>query len=262
MKRSQQGIAHPALISILVLVLAVGAVGYYVVSKNKKTDISQSSALDSSQTASNKSSCPDPLLQMPADITKVTAVLYPGQTRGGNYKAHGGLRFDGATNAVEVKAPIAGKLIDGSRYIEQGETQVLLDFKNDCGVNYRLDHLLTLSPKVKSLVDTLPAAKVDDSQTTQFNSPTSFDVGEVIATAVGFTKTNNVSFDFGVYDMRSANAASKDASYQAKYKSDPGWELDSHALCWLDYVPSGDSTKLKALPGGDQASGKTSDYCK
>ena len=48
-------------------------------------------------------SCPTPLLQTPVDLSKVTSILYPGQERGGNYKAHGGFGFDNATdNLVTV----------------------------------------------------------------------------------------------------------------------------------------------------------------
>src|SRR5262245_56124294 len=48
--------------------------------------------------------CPTPLLTAPAELTRVTSLLYPGQTRGDDYKPHGGLRFDGSSNAdITVK---------------------------------------------------------------------------------------------------------------------------------------------------------------
>ena len=67
------------------------------------------------------------------------------------------------------------------------------------------------------------------------------ETGETIATAVGFRQNGspNVSFDFGVY-------------------------LDKYGkkgLCWLDLLPPEDTASLKALPGGDHQSGKSSDYC-
>ena len=64
----------------------------------------------SSWTASGTApSCPSPLtFTLPVDVSKVTAVLYPGQTRGGNYKAHGGFRFaDGTNTAITVTAPMS-----------------------------------------------------------------------------------------------------------------------------------------------------------
>lgn len=202
--------------------------------------------------------CSDPLLlQSPVDVTKATAILYPGQTRGGNYKAHGGFRFSGASNAVTVSAPLAAQLVEGSRYIEQGETQYLLVFQNPCGLRYRFDHLLTLAPAFATAVATLPAAQVDQSQTTAFTNPVEVKAGDVIATAVGFAKTKNVSVDFGVYDLRQKNAASSNAAWAASH--DP--EQAHYALCWLDLLPSPDKTKAKALPGADQTAGKTSDFC-
>ena len=65
----------------------------------------------SSAGANPSSSCPTPLLQTPVDLSKVTSILYPGQERGGNYKAHGGFGFDNATdNLVTVKIPLSGFL--------------------------------------------------------------------------------------------------------------------------------------------------------
>ena len=144
--------------------------------------------------------CPEPLvLQSPVDMTLVSGILYPGQYRGGNYKPHGGFRFDGKdNNAVTVTAPFDATLTVGSRYIEQGEIQYVLWFENACGIAYRFDHLLTLTPEIQKLVDTLPAAKPDDSRTTRFATPMTVKAGDVIATAVGFAKNKNVSVDWGV----------------------------------------------------------------
>ena len=260
MKTDQRGVAHLVLI-ILIFVVVVGGVGYFVIAKNKGSD--GSSIASESSSASSSTTCPSPVLQTPVDIKQVTSVLYPGQTRGGQYKPHGGFRLDSSSNdAVEVKAPMDAKLVDGSRYIEQNEHQFLLDFKSDCGVNFRFDHLLTLSPKLQAEVDKLPAAKPDDSRTTNFDKQITVKAGEVIATAVGFPQTHNVSFDFGVYDTRQDNAASKNPSYLAAHGQSGDQDQLKHAVCWFDYLPSADAAALKALPAGDQSAGKSSDYCK
>lgn len=191
--------------------------------------------------------CPDPLiLQTPVDLSKVTAILYPGQVRGGNFKAHGGFRFDNSKfDEIEVRAPIDANFTDASRYIEMGETQYLLDFQNDCGIRYRFDHLLTLSPKFAKIVEGLPEPKVDDSRTTHINGNIKITSGEVIATAVGF-KSGNVFVDFGVYDMR------------GKVFSNP----QDNAICWFDLLPASASAKVKAFPPGDSKSGSQSTLCK
>lgn len=259
LRQDQKGFHIVYLGLVVVVITILGLVGWRVASNPKvRQKISDTTA----SVTKSSSACPDPLLQAPADISRVTAVLYPGQYRGGNYKAHGGLIFGNAPdNNIVVKAPMNSTLVDGARYIEQGETQVLLDFKSDCGVTYRFDHLLTLAPKFQAAVDKLPAPQPENSETHNLEA-LKVATGETVATAVGFPKMHNVSFDFGVYDNRQANTASKEASYIATHKNDPGWDKDSHAVCWLNYLPASDSTTLKALPGGDQVSGKNSDFCK
>lgn len=205
--------------------------------------------------------CRDPIfIQSPTDVSKATAILYPGQTRGGNYKAHGGFRFDGtASDAVTVKMPFAGTIYRGSQYIEQGETQYLFDVINPCGYMIRFDHLRVLGDAFKAAAAKLPAP-TESSRTENITTDITLKAGDIVATAVGFPKTNNIAFDFGVYDLRQLNQASESAAYRQVH--DIGKELSWHAVCWFDMLPSADAAKVKALPAGDQASGKTSDYCK
>ncbi len=283
MRKDQNGIAHVLLILLIVVILAVvGFVGWRVFSK-KPTSSNQTSQ-SSSQSASSASTnvdwqfdgskwqpsdtpptCPNPLVfnNSPADVSKATAVLYPGQTRGGNYKPHGGLRFDGLNNSdVKVSAVMDAQLVEGSRYIEQGEVQYMLRFTNACGISYRFDHLLTLAPTFQEQADKLPAAKQDDSRTTPFDKPISVKAGDVVATAVGFKNSSpkNTAFDFGVYDLRQPNEASKNASFVSKHQNE--LSQAGFAVCWFDMLPSKDAAIVKSLPAADQASGKTSDYCK
>lgn len=193
---------------------------------------------------------------LPVNVNTVTAVLYPGQIRGGNYKAHGGFLFAPGTNsAVTVTAPMSGYLYRGVRYIEGGEVQYLFDIVNSCGVMHRLDHLLTLSSRFQTLADTLPAPTAS-SATTVFPNGIAVTEGETIATAVGFRTTGNTSLDWGAYDLRQRNAASSDPAWLAAH---PG-EQAPYALCWLDHVPQ--SAQLRALPGGDSSAGRSSDYCR
>jgi hypothetical protein len=214
--------------------------------------------------------CPSPLqLQLPTpDISKVTSILYPGQQRlgdftgkGGNYKPHGGFRFDSAAdNNVTVTMPFDGYAMRGSQFLEGGEIQYDFDIVNPCGIMIRLGHLRELTSPFQAIADKFPAAIVDDSRTTKIEPMIPFKAGDKIATAVGFKTTHNVAFDYGVYDLRSNNEASKDATYKAAHADTA--ELSSHALCWLNLLNSKDMQTVKALPAGDKASGKTSDYCK
>lgn len=258
---------------LLVIFLGIG--GYYLlVQKTTDSITAQPVAQNNQQQSSERTvtwewngekwlandtapNCPSPLvLEPPVDFEKVTAILYPGQTRG-QYKAHGGFRF-GTENAVKVTAPLDATVVQGSRYIEGGEVQYLFEFVNSCGIAYRFDHLLTLSPTFQAVADKLPEAKQDDSRTTKIDG-IKVRAGDVIATEVGFKLTKNVSVDFGVYDYRDSNTASKDKGYYNSYKQEGS--LVFHGICWLDMFSTTDTTTLKALPGGDSVSGKNSDYC-
>ena len=207
--------------------------------------------------ASPQSACPTPLLQTPVDLSRVTSILYPGQERGGNYKAHGGFGFDNATdNSVTVKIPLDGKITRVVRYREIGEVQYLFEFEGNCGVSFRFDHLRKLTAKFEAVVNAFPIK--EDTRTDLVNPPVAVTVGEVIATEVGFL--NNVSVDFGVYDMRQKNEASKDPAWASAHSQFPA---DSYGICWFDSLPQADSVAVKLLPSRDGThNGKTSDYCK
>lgn len=203
--------------------------------------------------------CPTPLMNSPVDLANATSILYPGQIRGGNYKPHGGFRFDQATTSnIDVTAPADAVIVRGARYLVNGESQYTFDFIMPCGVMYRLGHLLTLSAKYQAIVDQFPPAQEADSRTTNVSPQIAVIAGETIATAVGVTQGGlNVFFDFGVYDLKQKNAAAADAAYAASH--DP--ELAQHALCWFDSLPTAAAATVKSLPPADSASGKNSDYC-
>ena len=224
---------------------------------SQPSDKPSSQPESSSTNNSSKNSCPTPLLQTPVDLSKVTSILYPGQERGGNYKAHGGFGFDNATdNSVIVKIPLNGKVNRVVRYREMGEIQYLFEFDGDCGVSFRFDHLRKLTPKFEAIVNAFPIK--EDTRTDLVNPPVPVTVGEVIATEVGFLK--NVSVDFGVYDMRQKNEASKDPAWASAHSQYPA---DSYGICWLNSLPQADSVAVNLLPSRDGSkNGQKSDYCK
>lgn len=280
MTKNDWGFHLTAVVLAVVVIGAIGLVGYKVFSKNDKNDSTTNSNTQQAVSSGESSdvtwqfngekweasatapACKDPFkFESPTDLSKATQVLYPAQQRSTGYKTHGGFRFDNSNNEdITVKAPFDSHLIKASRYIEQGDVQYFMVFTIPCGMAYRLDHLLTLSPKFQAVIDKLPAAKVDDSRTTPIEPALAVKTGEVVATAVGFVTNKNVSFDFGVYDLRATNEISKDASWAAKHADDK--EFAPYGVCWLDMFNATDSAKVKSLPAGDTAAGKTSDYCK
>ena len=206
--------------------------------------------------------CPaSPYLTMPADISKVTSILYPGQTRGGNYKPHGGFRFDTTKdNTISVYAPIDGWIVRGGQYLAEGEIQYTFDVMNNCGVMYRVGHFREIPSNLMALTTSWPKAVEGDSRTHSVNPPVFVKKGELLATKVGIIKDRNTFFDWGVYDYRQRNAASASTTYQNAHQNDK--ELSWHAICWFNELPASDKAKVLSLPAGDPTSGKKSDYCK
>lgn len=223
--------------------------------------------------------CPSPFLfRMPIDLGRVTSILYPGQIRGGNYKAHGGFRFDGSKpGEITVYAPYDAKVIAGARYpATNGELQYTFDFEHPCGIRYRFGHLLTLTPKFQALAEKFPLPKTLDSRTTQISPAVEVKQGEIIATAVGLTTGGpetyagyNTFLDWGVYDYRKKNEVSQRSDWPTLHSSeDSSWstyydsEIYIYAVCWFDWISKEDRSKVLALPSSDSQSGKQSDYCK
>lgn len=281
-KINKHGFAAIEILIVVIVLAVIGFIGWRVVNGKSKDNNNQSQqnqterksdtsnspitwsfdGKDKWSASSTPPQCNEPVKFSVAAIpsNKIESILYPGQVRGGDYKPHGGFRLNTPSPAIEVKAIMDGTVTSGSRYIEVGEVQYMFTIVNDCGIAYRFDHLLELSPVFQKLADKLPAAKVDDSRTTNLDGA-SVKTGDVIATAVGHKKpTANYGFDLGVYDYRKQNASAGDPTYIAKHKNE--LSQAAYAVCWFDMFPSADATVYKSLPAADQNQGKNSDYCK
>lgn len=138
-------------------------------------------------------------------------------------------------------------MTDGVRYIENGEVQYMFDFETPCGLRYRHDHLLVLSPKLEEIAQKLPEAKENDSRTTRIADQVLIKKGEVVATGVGF-KSGNVFVDFGVYDINKQGFLPRDNK--------------KSALCWFDWLSPEDEKIVRSLPSSSSESGSTSSLCK
>ncbi len=228
--------------------------------------------------AQSKTDCPSPFIfKIPINLDRATSVLYPGQIRGGNFKAHGGFRFDNSRpDEIEVIAPYDAEVTAGARYSINEEIQYTFDFSHPCGIRYRFGHLLTLTPKFQEIADKFPLPVGMDSRTTQVNPPIKVKQGEVIATAVGLTRGGpdtlgglNTFVDWGVYDYRQKNEASQMPDWATRHSlEDSQWskyynsEIYQYAVCWFDWISKKDRAKVLSLPSSDYQSGKKSDYCK
>ncbi|MEK7550015.1 MAG: hypothetical protein AAB519_03470 [Patescibacteria group bacterium] len=212
------------------------------------------------QASSPAPACPVSIaLTSPVNTDLVTQVSYPGEYRNDNYQTHGRFVFKDKRNTdITLTAPLDATLVRGNRYIEAGEVQYTLWFEHPCGLAYRFDHVLTLTPAIQKLADTLPEAKPNENRITRFNEPLQVKAGDAVATAVGFKRDANVFVDFGVYDFRNMNVQAQKADYAVKHKMEK--EEAYYGICWIDLLPAEASRKLRALSPENEK--KSSDYCK
>jgi len=204
--------------------------------------------------------CPAPLtFTTPVDLFRVTSILYPGQSRGGGYKPHGGFRLDGPgeSGVINVVAPMDATITRASRYLGLGELQYLFEFVNDCGIMYRFDHLAGLAPSLARVVSILPPATAGDSRTTDVPPGFTVRAGEVVGTSVGFAMAGNIFVDWGVYDLRQRNTPGQSPAFLATH---PG-EFAAWTICCFDNLSPGDAGRVRSLPAADGGSGPLSDYC-
>lgn len=272
-KNSQAGFGHLGLILIIVLVLGVIGFGAWRIyqANTTKQDVSSEGAQmqyvdwgfngDQWKPTGSAPACIEPItVASPMDASKANSVLFPGQVRGGDYKPHGGLAVDNGDGRVAVSAVMDAYLYRGSQYIQDDTVQYMFDFLAPCGVMYRLDHLRVLTPEFQAIADKLPPAQKDDSRTHPLDH-TFVKKGTQIATEIGIGQ--NTFFDFGLYDLRQQNEASKNPSFATDSLRLADKEQSFYALCWFNNLSGTDKTLIAALPPrGASVEGKTSDYCK
>lgn len=186
------------------------------------------------------------------DISQIVGILYPGQLRGGLYKAHGG--FNTKTNDVQVVSPITGYITAAATYREMGEIQHMLDIQLPCGLAMRFDHLYTLSSPIKKIFDRFVPTGAD-THSTFFNPPIAINSGDLIATTIGFVDAKNTNFDFGSYDFRQVQPSKRTVNELTKFG--PDGTLGKYGRCMLSIFGPTIEAQLRALPTSDSAT----DFC-
>lgn len=188
-------------------------------------------------------------LYAPVDAGQASSLLLPGQVRGGDFKPHGGFRFDAHGPEVVVRAPFSGTIVRAAHYLEGGESQYLVDMVHPCGLIARFDHLARLEPAVAAMFEDWPPPAEGDTRTRWAAPPVTVAAGQPLATTIGVP--GNVFVDFGVYDLR---AAPRDPS------PDPGDEFAPFGVCWLDWFDAGTNATVAALPTSGVAPAPSA-YC-
>jgi len=210
--------------------------------------------------------CPQPLIAQGAllDFSKAVSKVQPGQSRGGSYKPHGGLRwseYGKYVSGVTITAPFDGEIQAVAHYIESGNYQFVVNIIHPCGIMLRLGHLRVPSDVMKNVLNTIPAARENDSRET-FVTGFSISKGQTIATEVGMIApagpdSFGTFMDLGIVDLRSKNA-----SLPAGFTSNADARYSRYSVCWYvgNYFSEVDRTTAQRLP--DSNGDATSDYCK
>lgn len=210
--------------------------------------------------------CPTPLIAPGelVDFSKVLSILQPGQSRGGSYKPHGGLRwsiYGSYVKGVTVTAPFDGEMVAVAQYTVSGIYQFGVNIIHPCGVMLRMGHLQEPSDYMKAILKNLPPPVENDSRES-FLSGIFIKKGQMIATEVGMPPPASpdelgTHMDLGILDLLKRNPL-----LSSNFTSNADIKYSLYSVCWYegDYFSDVDKARLLSLPftNGDS----TSDYCK
>lgn len=243
MRKNQFGFSHIILLIAVVVIGAVGLVGWRVLQADNQKDTTESSKQNVSEKSqpSNKCDKSEPSL-FTKDITDVSAIsLIQNPIRvigGNNIKTHSYIEV---TKRTPVYAPKDTTLNGGANYYEtMGENpvskvQYLLAFDNGCDVQFWLDHIVDVPDKIKNA---FPSEARNDTQAVNVKE-TKISAGEL----VGYSnQTGRARFDFGVMDLKGPGTI---LTTDPRFKDNEIVKTSDkyrHAVCPYQYF---DATKTK-----------------
>ncbi len=273
--KNENGFHLVPVLLILVVIGAIGFVGYQVMARQKKANAEVRWSFDEKKNEwyvkeGKAPACKEPLKfdYTPIDISRATSVGFAGTYRGFNYKVHGGFGFAEDFNGTQdVRLPMDATLSGLVRYYEGDppDLQYHVSFENDCGIMFYFDHLYTLSPQLQALAEQTPEPRLDDTSSSPADAPPRIKLkaGDIIATATGQPKVNRAGFDFGVVDYRKRNEISKNTEWARLHSEFESSEW--YGVCWFNMLPGADAEKAKELSRvqGDtrRVAKHVSDYC-
>jgi len=210
--------------------------------------------------------CPTPLISTGelTDFSKVVSIVQPGQSRGGSYKPHGGLRwstYGTYVKGVTLTAPFDGEIVGAFHYTVSGIYQFGINIIHPCGVMLRMGHLQEPSEYMTVVLKGLPPAAENDSRESVLRG-VFIKKGQVIATEVGMPLPA-LPDSLGTYiDLGILNLLTKNSALSASFVSNAEVKYSLYSLCLYEgnYFSDVDKARLLSLPfaNGDA----TSDYCK
>lgn len=199
-----------------------------------------------------------PRILLPVEYTSIFSLSYPGIERDGSYITTSRLKLKSSTNEVKLYLPFKAQLVEGSRYLEQGETQYMLSFETVCKFRVTYDHLSVVALEFLDDISRLPVQSSTTKSLVKISGK-EYDSGAVVATRAGFVVANNTFFDFGLYNDNSVNTISGDNAWSISplHKSDNA----THGICWVNYLSGADKANVETILQPDPIT-KTGDYCK
>ena len=210
--------------------------------------------------------CPTPLIASGefVDFSRVLSILQPGQSRGGSYKPHGGLRwsvYGSYVKGVTVTAPFDGEIVAAAQYMVGGIFQFGVNIIHPCGVMLRLGHLQEPSDYMKTILKNLPPPVENDSRESLL-SGIFIKKGQMIATEVGMPPPASAD-ELGTHmDLGILNLLKRNPLVSTNFTSNADVKYSLYSVCWYegDYFSVADKARLLTLPFANGDS--TSDYCK
>lgn len=220
MKKDQRGIAHLALILVIVAVAVVGAAGYQVYTKNKTKDSATGPASQSGKTAKTEALNCQPaaaglFTKDVTDMSAITLIQTPIRLIGGsNIKTHSYIEV---AKRSPVYAPMDATLNGGANYYETmgsppvTKVQYIMAFNEGCDVSFWLDHIVDVPDKIKNA---FPAEARNDTQGVDVKN-VEVKAGEL----VGYTNQEaRARFDFGAINLKGPLTS---LTTNPRFKDDP-----------------------------------------
>lgn len=207
-------------------------------------------------------SCASPIIENGSFIDFGSAISksQPGQSRGGSYKPHGGVRWSTQTyrDNVSVTMPFDATVVTVWQYLIGGEYQFGFNAIAPCGIMLRIGHMRKPSAMFVNILSTLSPAMEGDSREIPANATVK--KGDPIAAGVGIPSgsPDNVGafIDLGIVDLRAKNS-----KLPASFSSNADRKYAEYSVCWYEgnYLAPSDRALAAALPYAD--GNATSDYC-
>jgi hypothetical protein len=177
------------------------------------------------------------------DLSLIEHIVPLGSVAGGEIKDHVFFGVKGSAVDVPVSAPVAADLVSVARYQEGSiAEQFLLEFRVDCAVSFRFDHVSSVSDRIRAVA---PATIGTGSGTSPVTQSLHVEAGELLG------RTTVHSWDFGVVDTRHTNVFAEPSRY-----SQPGFvSRRVNAVCPFEFADATSLATYRALWGGNGGAG-------